>query len=88
MKTVVFYREGMDYSRPVSEFIEMFRRRYPGKEISMKSLDTREGAAEASLHDITQYPAIMVKSDSGSVLQLWQGERLPLIDEVAAYAIG
>lgn len=88
MKTVVFYREHTDYARSVNEFVEMFGRRYPDKKITTKDLETREGAAEASLYDITQYPAIMVMNDGGGVMQLWQGEQLPLIDEVAAYALG
>jgi len=88
MTTVIFSREGMDYSRPVSNFVEMFGRKYPGRKIEVQSLDTREGAATATMYDITRYPAIVVRADDGRVVQIWQGEQLPLLDEVAAYALG
>jgi hypothetical protein len=49
----------------------------------MLDIDTRDGAAEASLHDVMQYPAFIVTTFEGSVLQQWEGIPAPLIDEVA-----
>jgi hypothetical protein len=34
------------------------------------------------------YPAIMVMAIDGTLLHLWQGAQLPLLDEVASYTIG
>lgn len=69
------------------EFIEMMRRRYPDKTIEELDIDTREGAAEASLYGVTQYPAIIATSFNGMVLGMWEGLPLPLIDEVAGAVI-
>lgn len=69
------------------EFIEMMRRRYPDKAIEEFDLDTRDGAAEASLYGVTQYPAIIATAVDGRVLGMWEGLPLPLIDEVAGAVI-
>jgi hypothetical protein len=65
-----------------------FQRQYEvGRHIEMQSINTRDGAATASIYDIMSYPAILALADDGSVLNIWQGE-LPLMDEVAGYAYG
>jgi hypothetical protein len=68
----------------VEEFVHEFERVH-GIEPSLVSLDTRDGAATASLYDIFQYPAVMVTTDAGELTQLWTGEQLPLMNEVAAF---
>lgn len=83
MVLVALYRMNSEHARPVYEFLEMLRRRYPGKPVVELDIDTREGAAEASLYDIVQYPALLVRSLDGHIQGLWEGEPLPLIDEVA-----
>ena len=82
MKVFMFSRDGRDYSRAADEFVENMRRRYKDREITLVNLDTREGDAQASLYDITQYPAIVVADDDGRPRDSWQGLPLPLIDEV------
>lgn len=52
----------------------------------MLNVDSRDGSATASLYDVMQQPAILALRDDGSVLNIWQGDMLPLMDEVAAYA--
>lgn len=79
---MVVYRPNSEQERPIIEFKEMMRRRYPDKTIIEYNLDTREGSDKARAYDITQYPAILVTTDDGKVQGLWQGEPLPLIDEV------
>lgn len=39
----------------------------------------------ARLYDVTSYPAVLATRDSGEMLALWQGDQLPLMNEVAAY---
>lgn len=39
----------------------------------------------ASLYDVTRYPAVLATREDGELLYLWQGEQLPLMNEVAAY---
>jgi hypothetical protein len=77
------YRQNSEQARPVYEFLEILKRRYPGRPIVELDIDTREGAAEASLYDVVRYPALLVRSLDGRIQGIWEGEPLPLIDEVA-----
>ena len=87
MKTTIYSREGRDYSRSVTEFVEMYGRKYPGQSIDVKNPDSREAAALMSMLGVDRYPAIVVTRDNEAVVQMWQGDPLPLHDEVAAYAL-
>lgn len=59
--------------------------RQRGKTIELMSLDSVEGAEKANLYGIMQYPALLALRDDGQLMRDWQGERFPLMDEVAAY---
>jgi len=64
-----------------------FKRRYPLDKLEAVGVDTRDGSALASLYDIVSYPGIVVLREDGTPSMIWQGEALPLIDEVAGYAL-
>lgn len=85
MKVTILYRPSSEYARIVEEFAHDIERQQ-GVHIELTSLDTREGAATATLYDITRYPAILVTREDGGVVQSWLGEQLPLMNEVAAFA--
>jgi hypothetical protein len=87
MNLSIVYRERSDHARSVAEFVENLRRRYPDKSAKLYDIETRDGAAEASLYDIVQYPAVVVTSGDGRLLMLREGEPLPLIDEIASYLL-
>jgi len=57
-----------------------------GNKVEVLSVDTRDGASTAALYDIWQFPAILALAEDGRVLNTWQGEQMPLMDEVAAYS--
>lgn len=63
-----------------------FRHLYPDRKVELVNLDTRDGAATASLYDIVRYPALLALSDDGQLIRSWEGEQLPLVSEVASYA--
>jgi cyanophycinase-like exopeptidase len=84
MKIVVLYHAKSDHARAVEEYQTTFER-IRSKKIELLDLETREGANMAQLYDIVQYPAVLALSGSGQLLKEWQGEHLPLMDEVAAY---
>ncbi len=84
MRVTVIFRERSDHARGVHEFIELVERRYPGKRVHTLELDSRSGAAEATLYDIKRYPAILVTRPNGSIAQLWEGLPLPLVDEIGS----
>lgn len=84
MKVVVLYHPQSDHSRAVEEFAHDYQR-FHGQALELMSLDTVEGSSMARLYDITSYPAVVARRDSGELLQMWIGEPLPLMNEVAAY---
>ena len=87
MKLVIVYRSNSEHGRKTEEFIHEFSRRYPDTKIEPLNIDGRDGYATAMLYDITQYPGILVTQDDGTMSMMWQGESLPLIDEVAGYLL-
>ena len=87
MKLLILYRPASEHETEVESYVRDFQRRYEsGKKIEMVSLNTRDGAATASLYDIVSYPAILVIGDDGSLVSFWQGLPFPLMDEVAGSA--
>lgn len=86
MEVIVLYRERSDHAREVREYIREFTRR-TGKELTTLDVDTVEGAEKAKLYDILQYPAVIAVKSDGQMLQLWQGQPLPLINDVAGYTV-
>lgn len=86
MKLVVIYRPNSEHASAVEAFARDFQRMYEsGKKLELLSVNTRDGAAMASLYDIMAYPTILALADDGSVLNMWSGDSLPLMDEVAGY---
>lgn len=87
MKLLILYRPNSEHESEVESYVRDFQRRYDvGRKMEMVSMNTRDGAATASLYDVVAYPAILVLGDDGSMVGFWQGLPLPLMDEVAGYA--
>lgn len=84
MKVVILYRPNSEHDTLVQDFLRDYKRR-TNKDLELMSLDTREGAEMARLYDVVDYPAIIAREDDGHLQQMWQGEKLPLIDEVSYY---
>lgn len=84
MRAFILYHPNSEQSRQVEEFAHDFNRDRK-LQIELISLDTRDGAAIASLYDIVQYPAIAIVQNDGHVMKEWQGDQLPLMSEVASY---
>jgi hypothetical protein len=88
MRALVIYRPNSEYGRQVEEYIADFQRRYPLGRIELMNIDSRDGSATATLYDVVQYPAILVIQDDGAVQNVWQGQPLPLMDDLAGYIRG
>jgi thioredoxin-like negative regulator of GroEL len=84
MKVVVLYRPSSEHSRKVEEFAHDLERRGSGK-VELVSVDTRDGSATASLYDVMQYPAVLALKNDGQLLKDWQGNTMPLLNEVSYY---
>ena len=86
MKVVVLYRPNSEHARKVEEFVHNLERTHGTRRVELVSLDTRDGSSTASLYDVVQYPAILALRDDGQILREWEGDMLPLTNEVAYYA--
>ncbi|HEY1644766.1 MAG TPA: hypothetical protein VGF75_00070 [Candidatus Saccharimonadales bacterium] len=85
MKALVLYRPDSDHGRMIEEFISSLKSTGFSGKLETVNVDTREGISTATLYDITRYPAILVLRDDGVLQQAWEGQELPLINEVEAY---
>ena len=90
MKVLVLYRPNSEHDRVMETFIRDFRYQHESNAdlLDVQNVDTRDGVATASLYDVVQYPAVLILGDDGQLLKSWQGEDLPLMDEVAGYVYG
>jgi len=84
MKAIILYHPHSEEARTLEEYAEDYSRR-TSQPIHLMSLETREGAATASLYDIVRYPAMMVLDADGHLQKEWQGTELPLMDELSGY---
>jgi len=84
MRTIVLYHPNTRFGGEVEDYAAEFER-YKHKKLELISLETVEGSDLAKLYDIADYPAILVRSDDGSLLHDWQGVPLPLMDELSYY---
>ena len=87
MKTVILYRPQSEHARAVEEFahdIERQQNIHP----QLLDVDTPGATALVDLYGITSYPAVIVTREDGQLIQLWAGDQLPLMQEVAAFARG
>lgn len=86
MKVLVIYRPDSEHGRLVEEFIRDYQLRHDTvNKLEVLNVDGRDGGAMASLYDVMQYPAIVVTRNDGSEVKRWEGEALPLMDELAYY---
>lgn len=85
MRTVVVFKEMSDHGREVLDYQRDFEHQ-TGKKLELIDPDTRDGASFCRVYDIVEYPTIIALDDSGSMLSVWRGRPLPMIDEVSYYA--
>lgn len=86
MKVLILYRPNSEHATTVESFVRDFEHQHdPSEKIELVSVNTRDGAATAALYDVWNFPTIMVVTDDGRTMNMWQGEPMPLMDEVAAY---
>jgi hypothetical protein len=89
MKVLVLYRPNSEFARQIEEFVHDLRTRHNVDERHLEVLDydSREGAAIASLYDVTAQPSIVIVGDNGGYVKGWSGSELPMLDEVAGYTL-
>lgn len=82
MRVVCIYKEGYDYSRTVSDWLEDFYRR-TGEQIEVINPD--EDLTFVESYDVVEYPTIMALGPNGEAVHVWKGRPLPLFDEISYY---
>lgn len=82
MRIICVYKEGYDYSRTVTDWMEDFYRR-TGERI--ESLNPDEDPEFCEAYDIVEYPTMLAIGPNGEAAAIWKGEPLPLFDEVLYY---
>jgi len=86
MKLLVLYRPNSEHASKTESFVRELGQRYPEiKKVEYLDLNTRGGAAAASIYDVLQYPGIIAATDDGIPQQVWQGDMLPLLSDVASH---
>jgi hypothetical protein len=88
MKVLVLYRPRSEHGSSVESFIRDFKTRHEDGRMELIDADSRDGIATATLYDVMSYPAILALREDGSILKSWQGETLPMMDELAYYTFG
>jgi hypothetical protein len=84
MKVVVLYHPNSEQGGLVQDFSRDYER-FKRKRLDLVSLETKQGSDYVELYAITQYPAFLAISEDGSLQRLWQGNPIPLMDELDYY---
>lgn len=87
MKIIILYHPQSDHSRTIEEYVHDFAGRNPEVPLEAISVDTRDGANMATTYDVAVYPSMLAMRENGELAQLWQGLPLPLMNEVAYFAL-
>ena len=86
MKVLILYRPRSEHARAVESFVHDYQSRHEQGDLEVVDVDSRDGSASAALYGVMQYPAILALREDGSILRAWEGENLPLLNEVAYYS--
>jgi len=81
----MLYRKGSQSQAMAEDFATDYRHLHPQAQLELKDADSVHSQEIANLYGIIDYPAILATADDGSLLQLWQGQQLPLMKELDFY---
>lgn len=84
MRVKIIYKQQMDYTRAVDDWLRDFQTR-TGKTIETMDPESREGIDFCRTYDILEFPCIVALDDNGAVQNIWPGTMLPTINEVSYY---
>lgn len=85
MKTVILYRPGAETESRVQQYIRDFEHQTSFK-LPLVDVNTVDGVELAKLHDILQFPTILVTEDDGTYVQSYtELEKWPTVSELSFY---
>jgi len=85
MRIVILYRPQTEGMGRATDYAREFSMRHRDQKLELISLDTVEGDNMANVYGTTNYPTILALSNDGQLLQLWQDQQLPLMNELEGY---
>ena len=86
MRVVFLYRSGTEQEGKVMDYIREYKMRHPDIEPELLDVERVEGSDVAKLYGVYSFPAILAISRDGGLMQLWQDEHFPLMQDLDAYA--
>lgn len=84
MRVIVIYRDKIDYTRTVIEYLHDFEHQ-TGHKLETLDPGTEDGEQFCETYDIVEYPTIIAISDDSIMQNSWSGLPLPTISEVSYY---
>ena len=84
MKVVVIFKDSMDYTRTVTDFMRDFKHQ-TGHELDTMNPESPDGVMFCRSYDIMEFPTVVAISDDGVLQNQWRGLPLPTISEVSYY---
>ena len=85
MTAMALYHPASEQAMAIETYAHEYASLQPGNKLELISLETPQGARLAELYGITEYPSLIVISNDGHLLRLWQGGDLPLMSELTGY---
>lgn len=80
----MLYRPNSERARLAEDYVADFARNRH-EQLDLVDIDSVEGSHLAELYGVTDNPALLVTREDGQMVQFWQGELLPLANELAGY---
>ena len=84
MRVVVIFKDNMDYTRQVNDYMFDFKRQ-TGHELATLDPESPDGISFCRAYDLLEFPTIVATSDDGQLQNIWKGLPLPTISEVSYY---
>ena len=85
MQVIFLYRPKSEYARMIEDYKNDLIARYPAIKTKDIDVDSREGMSMTNLYDVVRYPAILIITEDGQLINYWQDEVLPTQDELISY---
>lgn len=88
MKVLVLYRPNSEFARPTETFVHDFEHQHEAlaSAVELIDIDSRNGAATASVYDVVVHPTILVVANDGQLIKSWE-RTFPLLDELSGYLV-
>lgn len=85
MKVIILRKLNAETDTQLQGYLRDFEQR-TGKQIELMDADSKEGVELAQVYDILQFPAILVREDTGELVQAWSEiDKWPTISELGYY---